>query len=183
MSDTNEHDPESLQDILSRMGEKFFVPQKKGEVVEHQRKQEKPLPNNGQTSNAKPPNPVYREAVASAETTPDEQHIPPPHGTTSNLINDTRLHPIRGVFRSKWFFHSRQAIALKIFISKKRRYAKTLTPTGKKRILKTKISANYELGLPVTSDLDYYRAFLKICDDIVDQDGRFQLPIAVPSSN
>jgi hypothetical protein len=38
----------------------------------------------------------------------------------------------------------------------------------------TKISANYELGLPITSDFDYYRAFLKICDELVDRDGRFR---------
>lgn len=52
---------------------------------------------------------------------------------------------------------------------------------GRKRTLKVKISANYELGLPITSDLDYYRAFLKICDDIVDHEGRFKMPIAVPT--
>src|SRR5712691_9714278 len=52
---------------------------------------------------------------------------------------------------------------------------------GTKRTIKTKISANYELGLPITSDLDYYRAFLKICDEIVDRDGRFRLPITVPT--
>ena len=53
---------------------------------------------------------------------------------------------------------------------------------GTKRTIKTKISANHELGLPITSDLDYYRAFLKICDEIVDREGRFHLPIAVPTS-
>lgn len=52
---------------------------------------------------------------------------------------------------------------------------------GSKRTLKVKISANYELGLPITSDLDYYRAFLKICDDTVDREGRFKMPIAVPT--
>src|SRR5215470_215824 len=48
---------------------------------------------------------------------------------------------------------------------------------GNKRTLTVKITANHELGLPITSDLDYYRAFLKICDEIVDRDGRFKLPI------
>jgi hypothetical protein len=52
---------------------------------------------------------------------------------------------------------------------------------GNKKILRTKISANHELGLPITSDLDYYRAFLKLCDEIVDRDGRFHMPVAVPS--
>src|SRR5215471_17692981 len=53
---------------------------------------------------------------------------------------------------------------------------------GKRRTVKVEISANYKLGLPITSDLDYYRAFLKILDEIVDRDGRFKLPIAVPTS-
>src|SRR2546428_5841227 len=57
-----------------------------------------------------------------------------------------------------------------------------LDEKGNKRTVKTKISANYELGLPITSDLDYYRAFLKICDEIVDRDGRFRMPITVPTS-
>src|SRR4029450_4690426 len=51
---------------------------------------------------------------------------------------------------------------------------------GKRRTLKVEIGANHKLGLPITSDLDYYRAFLKICDEVVDSDGRFQIPIAVP---
>src|SRR5215510_7810489 len=40
-------------------------------------------------------------------------------------------------------------------------------PDGTTRVIKTKISANYELGLPITSDFDYYRAFLKVCDEMV----------------
>ncbi len=53
---------------------------------------------------------------------------------------------------------------------------------GKRRTLTLKISANHELGLPITADLDYYRAFLKICDETVDRDGRFKMPLAVPTS-
>ena len=52
---------------------------------------------------------------------------------------------------------------------------------GTKKLITVSISANAKLGLPITSDLDYYRAFLKICDDVVDREGRFQLPIKVPS--
>jgi hypothetical protein len=52
---------------------------------------------------------------------------------------------------------------------------------GTTKTLKTKVSANHELGLPITSDQDYYRAFLKICDELVSKDGRFQLPLAVPT--
>lgn len=55
------------------------------------------------------------------------------------------------------------------------------TADGTTKTLKTRVSANHELGLPITSDQDYYRAFLKICDEVVNRDGRFQLPLAVPT--
>jgi hypothetical protein len=52
---------------------------------------------------------------------------------------------------------------------------------GTKRLITTKISANHELGLPITADLDYYRAFLKILADAVAREGRLRLPLAVPT--
>ena len=54
-------------------------------------------------------------------------------------------------------------------------------PDGTKRTVKAKISANHELGLPITSDLDYYRAFLKICYEAADPQGRLYMPIIVPT--
>src|SRR5258706_6179571 len=59
--------------------------------------------------------------------------------------------------------------------------AEKVTLDGTKKAIKVTVSANAQLGLPITSDLDYYRAFLKICDELVDKDGRFDLPIRVPS--
>jgi hypothetical protein len=52
---------------------------------------------------------------------------------------------------------------------------------GTTRLIKTKISANHELGLPITADLDYYRAFLKILADTLEHSGRLRLPLAVPT--
>lgn len=52
---------------------------------------------------------------------------------------------------------------------------------GTEKIIKVVVSPNAKLGLPVTSDLDYYRAFLKILDDASDRDGHVKLPIRVPS--
>ena len=66
---------------------------------------------------------------------------------------------------------------IKGIYTKEKKLREYLDEKGNKRTVKTKISANYELGLPITSDLDYYRAFLKICDEIVDRDGRFRMPI------
>jgi hypothetical protein len=55
-------------------------------------------------------------------------------------------------------------------------------PDGTKRTITAKISANHELGLPITSDFDYYRAFLKICDEAADSQGRLYMPIIVPTA-
>jgi hypothetical protein len=66
--------------------------------------------------------------------------------------------------------------------TKEKKLREYIDEHGNRRTLKVKISANHELGLPITSDLDYYRAFLKICDESVDQEGRFRPPIAVSSS-
>lgn len=55
-------------------------------------------------------------------------------------------------------------------------------PDGVKRTIKAEISANHKLGLPITSDFDYYRAFLKICDAVVSADGRLHMPIIVPTA-
>src|SRR5215217_7169288 len=71
---------------------------------------------------------------------------------------------------------------IKHIYTKEKKIREYVDAQGMKRTVKTKISANHELGLPITSDLDYYRTFLKICDEIVDREGRFQLPIAVPTS-
>lgn len=55
-------------------------------------------------------------------------------------------------------------------------------PNGIKRTVKAKISANHELGLPITSDFDYYRAFLKICYEAAGPQGRLYMPIAAPTA-
>ena len=154
MSDTNADHPERLQDILARMGERFFTPPKEGEIVKE---------------------PVH------PETAPDEQQNLPlstPQATaltTPDYIRSEAFLEVSGFFTPS----SKRIENIYIKEKKVREYVDN---HGKKRVLKTKISANYELGLPVTSDLDYYRAFLKICDEIVDRDGRFQLPIPVPTS-
>ncbi len=53
--------------------------------------------------------------------------------------------------------------------------------TGSQQIIEITISANHKLGLPTTKDCDYYRAFLKICDEQVDHNHKFKLPIKVPT--
>jgi hypothetical protein len=52
---------------------------------------------------------------------------------------------------------------------------------GTTHTIKTTISANHALGLPITADLDYYRAFLKILAETLEHNGRLRLPLAVPT--
>ena len=66
---------------------------------------------------------------------------------------------------------------IKSIYTKEKKLREYIDERGNKRAVKVEVSANHKLGLPITSDLDYYRAFLKICDEIVDRDGRFRLPI------
>ena len=42
--------------------------------------------------------------------------------------------------------------------TKEKKLREYIDEHGNRRTLKVKISANHELGLPITSDLDYYRA-------------------------
>lgn len=70
---------------------------------------------------------------------------------------------------------------IKRIASKTKVVGTRLAPDGAVYPITVEITANAKLGLPVTIDLDYYRAFLKVCDEIVDRDGRFQIPIAVPT--
>jgi len=53
---------------------------------------------------------------------------------------------------------------------------------GKRVPVKTKIRANYDLGLPITSDEDYWHAFEKILSEIADRDGRITMPVRVPTA-
>jgi len=53
---------------------------------------------------------------------------------------------------------------------------------GKRVPVKTKIMANHELGLPITSDEDYWHAFEKILSEIADRDGRITMPVRVPTA-
>jgi len=85
------------------------------------------------------------------------------------------------VFLETVGFFTPSSKRIKHHLTKEKILTESVNPDGTKHVTKTIISANALFGLPVTSDLDYYRAFLKICDEIIDRDGRFHLPIAIPT--
>jgi hypothetical protein len=67
---------------------------------------------------------------------------------------------------------------LKGISTKEKIVAERLNPDGTQTILKVQIIATGKYGLPTTSDLDYYRGFLKLLDDLTD--GGRPLPERLP---
>jgi hypothetical protein len=123
-----------------------------------------------------------RDQEEQASSPPDsEQNLP-------IVISPAGLPVLTDYIRSEQFlevsgFFTPSSKRIEHIYSKEKKLREYTDAQGKRRILKTRISANHDLGLPVTSDLDYYRAFLKICDELVDRDGRFpRMPIAVPTT-
>jgi hypothetical protein len=53
---------------------------------------------------------------------------------------------------------------------------------GTTRPITVCIRASYGLGLPITADLDYYRAFLHLLDDTIRRDGKLRLPLSAPTN-
>jgi hypothetical protein len=120
-----------------------------------------------------------------------EDQAPQPLDPEQNLpipISSAGLPILTEYIRSEQFleisgFFTPSSKRIEHIYSKEKKLREYTDAQGKRKILKTEINANHKLGLPITSDLDYYRAFLKICDELVDRDGRFpRMPIAVPTT-
>ncbi len=163
----HENHTESLQDIMARMGEKFFS-----------NSAASPLPPADKTTSV-----VTQEHAGSkvqeqtTEYDTQEDLLPVAASTTALEIPD---YIQAETFLENVGFFTPSSKRIKGIYTKEKKIKETEDKDGVKKIFKTKISANHELGLPITSDLDYYRAFQKICDEIISRDGRFKLPIAVP---
>ncbi|RMF86903.1 MAG: hypothetical protein D6736_14040 [Nitrospinota bacterium] len=66
-------------------------------------------------------------------------------------------------------------------LTKEKRIAEITHSDGSITILKVRILASGEYGLPTTRDLDYYRAFLKLLEETISRDGVFPEPIRLPT--
>jgi Replication initiator protein A len=120
-----------------------------------------------------------------------QEEASPPPDSDKNLpiaISPAGLPVLTEYIRSEQFleisgFFTPSSKRIEHIYIKEKKLREYTGAQGKRKILKTTIRASHGLGLPVTSDLDYYRAFLKICDELVDRDGRFpRMPIAVPTT-
>ncbi len=67
-------------------------------------------------------------------------------------------------------------------ITKKEKVVRIVNPDGSTAIKKGGVFANSEYGLPITSDFDYYRAFLKICSEDVAKKGYLDNYISVSTT-
>jgi hypothetical protein len=117
---------------------------------------------------------------------PGKRKPPPAQQTLLSLPSTSELFAVPDYISAEVFlensgFFTPSSKRVRGIYTKEKVVGEKPHPDGTVRVIKTKISANYELGLPITSDFDYYRAFLKVCDEIVDRDGRFRLPITVPA--
>ena len=71
--------------------------------------------------------------------------------------------------------------AIKGITTKETTLTEKVRSDGTTVTLKICIVASGKYGLPITSDLDYYRALLKILDDTLARDGQITEPIGLPT--
>lgn len=70
---------------------------------------------------------------------------------------------------------------IKGITTKEKVVAERTNPDGTRTTLTVHIIGTGKYGLPITADLDYYRAFLKLLDEHVDQAGQLLEPIPIPA--
>jgi len=70
---------------------------------------------------------------------------------------------------------------LKGMTTKEKVVAERTNPDGTRTRLTVQIIGTGKYGLPITADLDYYRAFLKLLDGIADQTSHIPEPIPIPT--
>jgi hypothetical protein len=114
------------------------------------------------------------------------QTQPPTQQSLPAIVHKSELSAVPDYISAEVFlensgFFTPSSKRVKGIYTKEKVIGEKIHPDGTTRLITTKISANYELGLPITSDFDYYRAFLKVCDELVDREGRFRLPIVIPT--
>lgn len=113
--------------------------------------------------------PHHTEPHLPAEATP---HLP------SFPIPD--LIPAEVAFETIGYF-TPSSKTIKGITTKETTVLDTVRPDGTRLTLKICIVASGKYGLPMTSDLDYYRAFLKILDDTLAREGHITEPISLPT--
>jgi hypothetical protein len=157
-----EHNPENLQAIMARIGKRYFA-----------------IPATERLGAAPPASPEAPRAVANG--TPPQ--APDATTTAPSLLFPAALADYipAEVFLENMGFFTPSSKTIRGIYLKEKKVAEKTDPDGTKRVITVEISANHRLGLPITSDLDYYRAFLKIFYETLERSAQFHLPIATPT--
>ena len=157
-----EHIPESIEAIMARMGERYFA-----------------IPAADLVGAAQPTSPEAPSAVTNG-TPPQALHET--MTAPSSLLPAALTNYIPAeVFLENMGFFTPSSRKIRGLYLKEKKVAEKTDQDGTKRVIKVEISANHRLGLPITSDLDYYRAFLKIFYETIEISERLHLPIATPT--
>jgi hypothetical protein len=103
-----------------------------------------------------------------------------PQRSTPQLLVLPEPIPVEVAFEHIGYF-TPASKRIKNITTKEKILAERLNPDGTRTVFKVRILGTGHYGLPITSDLDYYRAFLKLLDDLVGRLGHIPEPIALPT--
>jgi hypothetical protein len=115
------------------------------------------------------------------ETPPPDDHyplLPAPLQPEPQLLAPLEPIPAEVAFEHIGYF-TPTSRRLKSLTTKEKVIAERMNADGTRTTLTIRIIGTGSYGLPNTSDLDYYRAFLKLLDDLTDQTGQLPNPIRI----
>jgi hypothetical protein len=108
----------------------------------------------------------------------DHLPVPAPVRPQRQLLAPLEPIPAEVAFEHIGYF-TPTSRRLKGITTKEKVIAERTNADGTHTILSIRIIGTGSYGLPNTSDLDYYRAFLKLLDDLTDQTGQLPNPISI----
>jgi hypothetical protein len=108
----------------------------------------------------------------------DHPLLPAPLSPESQLLGPLEPIPAEVAFEHIGYF-TPTSRRLKNIMTKEKVIAERTNADGTRTTLTIRIIGTGSYGLPNTSDLDYYRAFLKLLDDLTDQTGQLPNPIRI----
>jgi len=108
----------------------------------------------------------------------DPQPCPEPVRPQPQLLAPLEPIPAEVAFEHIGYF-TPTSRRLKGITTKEKVIAERTNADGTRTVLTIRIIGTGSYGLPTTSDLDYYRAFLKLLDDLTDQTGQLPDPISI----
>jgi hypothetical protein len=129
---------------------------------------------------------MQRYGAKTQDKTGEGNNVLPQHLVAEDSALDTSLLalpdpiPIEVAFEHIGYF-TPASKRIKDITTKEKVVAERTNPDGSRTTLTVHIIGTGKYGLPITADLDYYRAFLKLLDGHVEQVGQLLEPIPIPA--